>query len=69
MPCINLANFGISYRLLHLYAEENATQDAIYYLGEGLRRGVLDLDVFLKVIYFLHGIATPKDNWLTSVSI
>lgn len=36
------------YRLLNAYAEEAATEDAIYYLGEGLRRGVIELDVFLK---------------------
>ncbi|KAG1683149.1 Tumor susceptibility protein 101 protein [Nymphon striatum] len=35
-------------QLLNLYAEENATQDTIYYLGEGLRRGMVDLDVYLK---------------------
>ena len=35
-------------RLLNAYAEEAATEDAIYYLGEGLRRGVIELDVFLK---------------------
>lgn len=37
-----------SPRLLNAYAEEAATEDAIYYLGEGLRRGVIELDVFLK---------------------
>ena len=36
-------------RLLSAFAEEQATADAIYYLGEALRRGVIDLDVFLKV--------------------
>lgn len=35
-------------RLLNTYAEEAATEDAIYYLCEGLRRGVVNLDVFLK---------------------
>ncbi|XP_046441199.1 tumor susceptibility gene 101 protein-like [Daphnia pulex] len=35
-------------QLLNAYAEEAATEDAIYYLGEGLRRGVIELDVFLK---------------------
>lgn len=35
-------------QLLKAFAEEAATEDAIYYLGEGLRRGVIDLDVFLK---------------------
>lgn len=40
-------------RLVNAFAEENATEDAIYYLGEALRKGVIDLDVFLKVCYFL----------------
>lgn len=35
-------------QLLHTFAEESATEDAIYYLGEALRKGVIDLDVFLK---------------------
>ena len=39
---------GKIYRLLNTYADEAATEDAIYYLGEGLRRGVIELDVFLK---------------------
>jgi len=37
-------------RILQLYAEENAIDDTIYYLGEALRKGVIELDVFLKVI-------------------
>lgn len=35
-------------QLLNAFAEEQATEDVIYYLGEALRRGVIDLDVFLK---------------------
>ena len=35
-------------RLFNLYAEENALQDAIYYLGEARRRGIIDIEVFLK---------------------
>lgn len=35
-------------QLLNAYAEESATEDAIYYLGEALRNGVIDLEVFLK---------------------
>lgn len=35
-------------RLLNAYADEAATEDAIYYLGEGLRGGVIDLETFLK---------------------
>lgn len=36
-------------QLLNSFAEENAIVDAIYYLGEALRKGVIDLEVFLKV--------------------
>lgn len=35
-------------QLLDAFAEENAVVDAIYYLCEGLRKGVVTLDVFLK---------------------
>ncbi|KAK8752863.1 hypothetical protein OTU49_007993 [Cherax quadricarinatus] len=35
-------------QLLNAYAEDQSTQDAIYYLGEALRRDVIDLDSFLK---------------------
>lgn len=37
-------------QLLNAFAEESATEDAIYYLGEALRKGVIDLDVFLKKV-------------------
>lgn len=37
-------------RILNAFAEEAATEDAIYYMGEALRRGVIDLDVFLKQV-------------------
>ena len=37
-------------RILSLYAEENAIDDATYFLGEALRREAITLDVFLKVI-------------------
>ena len=36
-------------RLLKAFAEEQALEDAIYYLGEALRKNVIDLEVFLKV--------------------
>lgn len=36
-------------RLLNAFAEEQATEDAVYYMGEALRKGVVELDVFLKV--------------------
>ncbi|KAK0175821.1 hypothetical protein PV328_000023 [Microctonus aethiopoides] len=35
-------------QMLNAFAEEAATEDAIYYLGEGLRQGSIDLHVFLK---------------------
>ena len=38
------------FRLLQTFAEENATQDAIYHLGESLGHGVIELDVFLKQV-------------------
>ncbi|CAG0912889.1 unnamed protein product [Notodromas monacha] len=37
-------------QIFELFAEENATQDAIYYLGEALRRNVLDLETYLKQV-------------------
>lgn len=35
-------------QILDLFAEENAIEDTIYYLTEGLRKGVLNIEVFLK---------------------
>ncbi|XP_013918679.1 PREDICTED: tumor susceptibility gene 101 protein isoform X2 [Thamnophis sirtalis] len=40
-------------QILNLYAEENAIEDTIFYLGEALRRGVIDLDIFLKHVRLL----------------
>jgi len=37
-------------QLLNTFAEEQATEDAIYYMGEALRKGVIELDVFLKQV-------------------
>lgn len=37
-------------QLLNAYAEEAALEDAIYYMGEALRCGVIDLDVFLRQV-------------------
>jgi ESCRT-I complex subunit TSG101 len=37
-------------QLLNAFAEESAIEDVIYYLGEALRRGRIDLDVFLKQV-------------------
>lgn len=38
------------FRLLNAFAEEAALEDAIYYMGDALRRGVIDLDVFLRQV-------------------
>lgn len=35
-------------QLMACFAEENAISDAIYYLSEGLQKGVLELEPFLK---------------------
>lgn len=35
-------------QIVDAYAEDLALADAIYYLGEALRRGIVDCDVFLK---------------------
>lgn len=35
-------------QLITAYADESATDDALYFLGEALRRGVVDCDTFLK---------------------
>ncbi|XP_018320962.1 tumor susceptibility gene 101 protein isoform X2 [Agrilus planipennis] len=40
-------------QLLNAYAEEAAIEDAIYYMGEALRCGVIDLDVFLRQVRML----------------
>ncbi|XP_059370806.1 tumor susceptibility gene 101 protein-like [Carassius carassius] len=40
-------------QILNLYAEENAVEDTIFYLGEALRKDVIDLDVFLKHVRLL----------------
>uniref|UniRef100_A0A1B0DB50 Uncharacterized protein n=1 Tax=Phlebotomus papatasi TaxID=29031 RepID=A0A1B0DB50_PHLPP len=37
-------------QLINVYADEAATEDAIYYMGEALRNGVIDLEVFLKYV-------------------
>lgn len=37
-------------QLLNAYAEEAALEDAIYYMGEALRCGVIDLDAFLRQV-------------------
>lgn len=37
-------------QLLNAFAEEQATEDAVYYMGEALRKGVVELDVFLKQV-------------------
>ena len=44
-------------RILGLYGEENAVEDTIYYLGEALRKEVIGLDAFLKVLVSAHTIS------------
>lgn len=43
-------NLYYNCRMLNAFAEEAATEDAIYYLGEALRCGIIDLDAFLKQV-------------------
>nr|CAH7751702.1 unnamed protein product [Callosobruchus chinensis] len=43
-------NAFVIFRLLNAFAEEAALEDAIYYMGEALRCGVIDLDVFLRQV-------------------
>ncbi|XP_051982650.1 tumor susceptibility gene 101 protein-like [Xyrauchen texanus] len=40
-------------QIMNLYAEENAIEDTIFYLGEALHKGVIDLDIFLKHVRLL----------------
>jgi len=40
----------IHTQILDVYAEEGAIEDTLYYLSEGLRREVVELDVFLKSV-------------------
>lgn len=37
-------------QILKLFAEENAMEDAMYYLGDALRRGVIESEIFLKTV-------------------
>ncbi|KAL1456506.1 hypothetical protein WDU94_001233 [Cyamophila willieti] len=37
-------------QILTTFTEEAATEDTIYYMGEALRRGVIDLEVYLKQV-------------------
>jgi len=37
-------------QILRLFAEENAIEDAMYYLGDALRRGVIESEIFLKTV-------------------
>lgn len=43
-------NLYFPFRLLNAFAEEAALEDAIYYMGEALRCGVIDLEVFLRQV-------------------
>lgn len=50
---LKLFTFSLVIRILKLYAEENAIDDTIYYLGEALRRGVITHEAFLKVHHLM----------------
>lgn len=50
--CRDLPLFLFIFRILNLFAEENAVEDTIYYLSESLRKEAIDLDLFLKVLKF-----------------
>ena len=50
-----LALVFLVFRILQLYAEENAIDDTVYYLGEALRKGVIELEVYLKVCDIITG--------------
>lgn len=58
-------------QILNLYAEENAIEDTIFYLGEALRRGVIDLEVFLKVTreHSLELSSEPPKKTATAVRV
>lgn len=45
-----VATFPLYKQLMNAFAEESATEDAIYFLGEALRKGAIDVDVFLKQV-------------------
>ena len=45
-----IASNPLFKQLMNAYAEESATEDAIYFLGEALRKGTIDIDVFLKQV-------------------
>ena len=53
MTSVYVVIFMLLSRILNLYAEENAIDDAMYFLGEALRREAITLEVFLKVIHIL----------------
>ena len=50
--CRDFPLFLFIFRILNLFAEENAVEDTIYYLSESLRKEAIDLDLFLKVLKF-----------------
>ena len=45
-----IASNPLFKQLMNSAAEESATEDAIYFLGEALRKGTIDVDVFLKQV-------------------
>lgn len=43
--------FPLYRQLVSSFAEEQAIEDAVYYLGDALGKGALDLESFLKVVH------------------
>ena len=69
--CHILLVYMCLFRILQLYAEENAIEDTIYYLGEALRKDVIELEVFLKVwdicSYLQYFLKNGVEGYISSV--
>jgi hypothetical protein len=51
--CLFRYFFIIFFRLFQCYVEEHAIEDLLYYLADGLKRGAISLENYLKVCSFL----------------
>lgn len=51
-------------QLIEGYAEDAAIEDALYFLGESLRRGIIDSEVFLKHVRNLSRYRTRDQRYL-----
>eukprot|EP00117_Sycon_ciliatum_P038113 scpid60601/ scgid28383/ Tumor susceptibility gene 101 protein; ESCRT-I complex subunit TSG101 len=65
VDAIVVADYPLHRQILDLLAEDNGIEDTLYYLGEGLRRDTIELDVFLKNVrelsrrqFFLRALIT-----------